>query len=170
MWGAVGVLGVAAAVGVIVSVGSEDGESGDEAGAPNAHIGLTAPYVGFDGAQSTLETFAGKPMVVNFFASWCIPCLAELPRFEEVHQELGDEVTFVGLNLQDTVDAGVAVVAQSGITYDVGRDPEGLVFSSFEAFSMPTTVFIGPGGDVVEMWSGELSAAELRQRIEEVLL
>ncbi len=170
MWGTIAAVTVAALVGVVFVAGRDDADSTAGAGVVNADPALAVPFVGFDGAESTLEEFVGKPMVVNFFASWCVPCLAELPGFEAVHQQLGDSVTFVGLNLQDSPDAGVAVVSQTGISYNVARDPEGAVFTAFEGRAMPTTVFIGANGQVVEVWSGELSARELEDRIEELLL
>jgi thiol-disulfide isomerase/thioredoxin len=126
--------------------------------------------VQFDGSFDTLERYVGQPLVVNFFASWCAPCLAELPEFERVHRRLEGEVTFVGLNLQDPADSGRAVVARTGITYDVARDPDGLVFTAFEAFAMPTTVFIDAAGQVVQVWSGQLNGEMLEERIEELLV
>lgn len=168
MWGSVAAVTVAALT--VLALHGDDGESASGPGGGHVDPALAVPYVGFDGAASSLEAFAGKPMVVNFFASWCVPCLAELPGFEAVHRQLGDSVTFVGLNLQDSVDAGAAVVAQTGISYNVARDPEGAVFTAFDGRAMPTTVFIDADGEVVELWSGELSAGELEDRIEELLL
>lgn len=163
-----------AAVALLVTIGVLWFAGGDttrsDATSGGVDPALEVPFTQFDGQVGTLDAYVGTPIVVNFFASWCTPCIAELPRFEAVHQEFGDRVEFVGLNLQDDRDAGLAVIAQTGISYDVGRDPQGAVFTSFEGFAMPTTVFIDAGGRVVEVWSGELSGAALRERIEEVLL
>lgn len=100
----------------------------------------------------------------------CTPCLAELPGFERVGQDLQGQVGFSGVNLQDSVRAGQRVVEQTGITYTVARDPDGKLFQSFGAVAMPTTVFIDADGKVVAVNSGELSADELRDRIDNVLL
>ena len=123
-----------------------------------------------NGGNGTFDTYRGKPLVVNFFASWCTPCLAELPGFERVGQDLQGQVGFLGVNLKDGVRAGRRVVEQTGITYTVARDPDGKLFQSFGAVAMPTTVFIDAGGNVVDVNSGELSAGELRDRIDKVLL
>ncbi|MBW3612043.1 MAG: TlpA family protein disulfide reductase [Actinobacteria bacterium] len=123
-----------------------------------------------NGGSASFDTYRGKPLVVNFFASWCTPCLAELPGFERVRTDLDGQVGFVGLNLKDSVRAGRRVVEQTGITYDIGRDPNGTLFQSFGAVAMPTTVFLDADGKVIDVHSGELSAVALRERIDKVLL
>jgi thiol-disulfide isomerase/thioredoxin len=125
---------------------------------------------GSGGGGGSLADYRGRPLVVNFFAAWCFPCLAELPGFERVHQTVGDRVAFVGLNLQDRAEDGRAVVARTGITYDVGRDPDGDLFRAFGAVTMPTTAFVDAEGRVVEVYGGELTAEALRAKIEDLLL
>ena len=123
-----------------------------------------------DGSSASFEKYRGRPLVVNFFASWCAPCLAEMPGFERTSQDLGDRVAFLGINLQDSPEAGRQVVERTGITYDVARDPSGSLFQSFGAIAMPTTVLIDANGQVVDLISGELSARSLRERIDKALL
>ncbi len=160
---AVVVVGVAALL--ILANGDEDG--GDAVG-PDPALGVQ--YVNFDGSTGTLDRYLGEPLVVNFFASWCTPCLAELPEFEAVAQNVAGQVTFVGLNLSDPPEAGLAVIEQTGITYDVARDPDGSLFTAFEALGMPTTVFIDADGKVARAWSGQLSGPALTDLIDELLL
>src|SRR3990172_13074862 len=89
---------------------------------------IEATFEYFDGSEGAWADFAGKPLVVNFWASWCPACVAEMPDFEAVHARLGDEVAFLGLNMQET-DEGAArdLVDRSGITYRLGRDPDGAI-------------------------------------------
>lgn len=124
----------------------------------------------FDGGTASLEDYRGRPLVVNFYASWCAPCLAELPGFERVHQDLRDEVAFLGVNLQDSVATGRELAERTGITYDLARDPDGTLFTRLGGTAMPTTAFIDARGALVEVHSGELSADELADRIDELLL
>lgn len=166
LWLAAGLVAAAVIGWVLVSVGNEP--SNAEVAAADA--ALAVPIVRFDGTEDSLESYAGQHMVVNFFASWCAPCLAELPEFEQVHQDLAGEVTFVGLNIQDPPEAGLAVIDQTGITFEVARDPNGEVFTAFGAMGMPTTVFIDDDGRVVEVFSGVLPGEALLERIEEFLL
>lgn len=170
----------AVGVGAAVIVGAVAGAivlatgGGDDRGRESvASAGGTVPddaIETLDGGSFSLADFRGRPAVVNFFASWCVPCLAEMPGFERVHQDLGDQVTFVGLNLQDTTEAGASVVERTGVTYTIGRDPNGTLFQTLGAFAMPTTVFVDAEGRIVDMQPGEISATELEDRIREVLM
>lgn len=123
----------------------------------------------WDGTEGTLGDFAGRPVVLNFFASWCVPCIAEMPDFELVHQELGDQVRFVGVNETDQRTAAEGIIERTGITYEVVRD-DGPLLESLEGFVMPTTVLINADGRVVRVHSGPMDAAQLRTAIDEDLL
>lgn len=118
----------------------------------------------------TLADFEGKPMVVNYFASWCAPCRAELPDFETVHQEMGDEITFIGINRDNVTDSWLNLVDDVGVTYPTVF--EGNIQGSFafvEGRAMPTTVFLDADGNVQKVWSGLLSDDLLRELVAEHL-
>ena len=95
----------------------------------------------FDGTQGSIHGLAGQPTVLNFWASTCPPCIAEMPEFEEVSQSLLGEVAFVGVNTSDRREAADRLAAQTGVTYPLAEDPQGEIFRAFTAFAMPTTVF-----------------------------
>ncbi|MGH9119875.1 MAG: TlpA family protein disulfide reductase [Acidimicrobiales bacterium] len=162
----VGVVAAALVVAALLAARSTSDSADPEAGGE----GLTASFELLDGGTGSFADYRGTPLVVNFFASWCVPCLAEMPGFERVHQDLDGEVGFLGINLQDRVEDGVRVVEQTGVTYDIARDPDGSLFQSFGGFAMPTTVFVDADGTVVDLRSGEISASELADRIRQVLL
>lgn len=127
---------------------------------------LTTPYELLEGGNSSLGTHVGKPMLVNFFASWCAPCVAEMPDLEALHQEYGDRVVFIGLDTQETAEAGRKIVQKTGVTYEIGRDPDGAMFTAFGGLGMPTTVLIRPDRTIAERHSGALSADRLRSMID----
>lgn len=156
----------AIALALVVATGG----TGTTKQASTGRAGEDGSFELLNGGSGTFDTYRGKPLVVNFFASWCTPCLAELPGFERVGQNLDGQVGFLGVNLKDSVRAGRRVVEQTGITFTVARDPDGKLFQSFGAVAMPTTVFIDAGGKVVDVHSGALSADELRDRIDKILL
>lgn len=120
----------------------------------------------FDGRAVDLGHYVGRPMVVNFFASWCGPCAREMPDFQAVHVARGDEVTFVGVSLQDTPEAAQALAERTGVTYDLVRDTESELFRAIGGTSMPTTVFISASGEIVDVHGGELPARMLEERID----
>ncbi|MFQ5556796.1 MAG: TlpA family protein disulfide reductase, partial [Acidimicrobiales bacterium] len=123
------------------------------------------PFATFEGGTRTLAEYSGQPLVLNFFAAWCPSCVSEMPDFEAVHQELGDEVAFIGMSQDfDPADA-LALVEATGVTYDLGWDPDLALYGEFGGFAMPTTVFVSADGEVVEVFAGALTADALRAKI-----
>ena len=120
------------------------------------------------GGFGSFADYRGRPLVINLFASNCAPCIAEMPAFEAVHQELGDDVAFLGLNIQDQVSAAAALVERTGVTYDIARDPSGELARSLGTVAMPSTYFVSAEGRIVDAKAGAMDADELRRRIEEL--
>lgn len=106
--------------------------------------------------------YAGRPVVVNFFASTCVPCVTEMPALEEVKQSLGDEVAFVGVATNDPVDDALALVERTGVTWDLARDPRGELIVAVGGVGLPTTLLVDAEGRIVETHLGEIEADELR--------
>lgn len=136
-----------------------------------AEVGEPAPNVRLeylDGGEQDLAEVAGvgTPVVLNFWSSTCVPCLAEMPAFEQVHQELEGEVTFVGIDVVDTEQAGREMVARTGVTYRNARDPRSEIFAVFGGIALPRTVLIAADGTVADTHSGELTADELRDLLD----
>lgn len=162
------VIGVAALL-VITGGGDDDASPAARDADPGANL-LDIELSDLDGAPVRLEALvAGKPSVVNFFASWCGPCVREMPDFEAVHSRRGDDVQFVGINLQDSPAAARELIEQTGVTYDVAQDDRGELFRAMGAVSMPTTVFLDAAGAIVDIHGGELSRRDLDARIDRLL-
>lgn len=125
-------------------------------------------FTTFDGSTSNFAAYAGTPLVVNFFSRTCAPCVTEMPEFEEVFQAFGGDVAFVGISTDARFDDAELIVEQTGVTYDLGWDPNADVFERFGGFAMPTTVFVDAAGVVRETWSGVLTATELTTKIEDL--
>lgn len=132
-----------------------------------AEVRLASLRDGPDAALGDLLT--GAPVVVNFFASWCVPCVEEMPAIEAVHRSLGARVTFVGLANQDRDEDALATVDATGVTYATYGDPDASAITYFGGLSMPTTVFIAADGTVVDVNNGPLTEAELRAKITDLL-
>lgn len=123
-----------------------------------------------EGGESTIgDQLAGRPAVVNFFAEWCTPCIAEMPDFQAVSKELDGRVDFIGLAVQDRPEDSAEIIDDTGVTYPWFRDPRGDVLASTGAVQMPTTAFFDADGNMTEVHSGQLDADELRSMIDEHL-
>ena len=123
----------------------------------------------FDGTEGSLGDFAGTPTVVNFWASWCPPCIVEMPAFEAVHRELRPQVAFLGLNVGDEPAAARRLADRTGVGYPLGEDPAGAIFGAVGGIGMPTTVFVDGDGMIVHMVASRLKAQDLRALIAEHL-
>ena len=116
-----------------------------------------------------LSDFEGKPVVLNFWASWCGPCKAEMPDFDEACKNLAGQVEFVMVNLTDgtseTVDSASGFIAQAGYSFPVYYDTDLHASAVYGIRSIPTTFFIDAQGKLVAYYPGTMSAATLAQGI-----
>jgi cytochrome c biogenesis protein CcmG/thiol:disulfide interchange protein DsbE len=112
---------------------------------------------------------AGSPIVLNFWASWCVPCRREMPAFEAVHRDYAGRVAFIGVNHQDGRAEALDLLAETGVTYPTVYDPQGVIAYDYDLFGMPTTVFIDANGRIVGRHTGELTQADLRATLERIL-
>lgn len=130
-----------------------------------------AIYGGQPGQTFHLAAEKGKPVVVNFFASWCTACAEEAPILQDGWQryERQDGVVFIGIVYQDTSQNAVTFAQQEGIPYPIGGDPNGLTAISYGVTGAPETVFINPAGVVVSKYGGPLDSGSLARSIQAIL-
>jgi cytochrome c biogenesis protein CcmG/thiol:disulfide interchange protein DsbE len=119
------------------------------------------------GADSTvaLAELAGRPVVLNFWASWCLSCRDEAAVLESGWQRHGPEVAFVGIAVNDEPDAARAFIRRYGKTYWLGSDADGSVAVDYGLYGVPETFFIGPDGRLLARHVGPLTAAELNRQV-----
>ena len=167
------VLALGAAVGTYRLLADER-----DAAKPSATLSLSqedqldpsdATFTTFDDETVPFTSLYGTPTVVNFFASTCIPCITEMPAFEQVHQELGDAVAFLGLAVTDRPEDALDLVEQTGISYATAQDKDGSVMNALGGSFLPTTVLLAADGRIVATHTGQLTATELRALIAEKL-
>ncbi|MBQ8001626.1 MAG: TlpA family protein disulfide reductase [Ruminococcus sp.] len=165
----------------LFSVLSDDNEpvsdipSGQGSGSNHSSQGATSAAPDFvvydaDGNQVRLSDFAGKPVVVNFWASWCPPCKSEMPEFEAKYLELGDEVAFLMVNMTDnsreTVQTASDYIAAQGYTFPVYYDTAGSAATLYSVYSIPATYFIDAQGNLVANASGAIDSDTLQKGID----
>lgn len=123
-----------------------------------------------NGTEVKLSDFAGKPVVVNFWASWCGPCQMEMPDFEEKYRELSSEVNFLMVNITDgsreTVKTASAFIEKKGYTFPVYYDTESNAAITYDVYSLPTTYFIDSSGHVTAQTTGAIDGETLQKGIE----
>ncbi len=123
-----------------------------------------------DGNEVKLSDFFGKPIVLNFWASWCGPCKSEMPDFNEIYLEKGDEIHFLMVNMtdgyQETLEQAKAFIEDSGYSFPVYYDVNSDAAMTYRVSSIPTTYFIDASGSPVAYGRGALSAETLLQGID----
>ena len=163
----IGVLVIGAIVAVMATRPTPQNAAVAEGRASSGQAAPNIEMVDFDGNQVTLSQYTGTPVVLNFWASWCPFCIAEMPDFELVSQATAGDVVFIGVNLQDNAVLATELVGETGVTYQLTSDPQGVVYAAFGGIAMPTTVFVDATGVVSEVVTGQLSEDQLRAKIAE---
>lgn len=125
------------------------------------------------GEEIKLEDKKGKPIILNFWASWCPPCQGEMPDFQKVYEELGTEVEFMMVNLTDgsreTKENAIAFIEENKYTFPVYFDTKQDAASVYQVFSIPITYFINAEGNIVTYAKGGISEENLRTGINMIL-
>ena len=123
-----------------------------------------------EGNEVKLSDFLGKPVVLNFWASWCGPCKMEMPEFHEKYLELGEEVQFLMINLTDgsrePVDVAASFLASQEYTFPVLYDTKSSAAAAYGIRSIPATFFIDAEGYAIAQATGAISADTLQRGID----
>ena len=109
------------------------------------------------------------PIVVNLWASWCVPCRSEAPLLAEAHRALGSEVRFVGIATEDTQVDAEAFAAEFSLTFENYFDPDSEIRAWIGSPGLPTTFFAAPGGEVVSTVFGVIDDRRLALEIDDLL-
>ena len=124
----------------------------------------------FDGGRFALAEHSGQVVLVNFWASWCVPCREEAPLLEAAWRASRERgVVFVGVNIQDSESAAHGFLREFGITYPNGPDPGGHIAIDYGVYGIPETFFITGDGRIAYKQVGALAAATLEARLGQTL-
>jgi cytochrome c biogenesis protein CcmG/thiol:disulfide interchange protein DsbE len=129
-----------------------------------AAVGSTAPSFTlqtFEGAQHSLAQYRGQVVVVNFWASWCIPCEEEAAELQQAYLDYRDQgVVFLGVNYVDTEPEAKAYMEKFNITYPSGPDLGTEISQAFRIRGVPETYIIGPSGRITSVEKGPYPSLE----------
>ena len=120
----------------------------------------------WDGNEVNFSDYAGKPVVLNFWAHWCGPCQMEMPEFNAKYEELEGEVTFLMVHVGADMDAGKEKVAEGGYTFPVVFDKDSQAAAIYGVSAFPTSFFIDKEGNLQAYYVGTMDGDLLQQGID----
>ena len=132
---------------------------------------LAPPFAVYDaeGQEVFLSNYRGKPVILNFWASWCGPCQSEMPAFQEKYEELGEEIHFLMINVttgRETMETADAFIEENGYTFPVLYDSRSDAVTAYGAYALPSTYFIDAEGYAIAQATGAIDAETLQRGID----
>ncbi len=157
-------LGLLAVCALLLSGCEEESPPTSKSPAPDFTLDL------FTGGQFKMAEHKGQPVVINFFASWCVPCGEEAPVFETGYHEYRQKgVRFVGVASQDTESKAKGFVKKHGLTFPTGLDHTGKIREAYGVFGMPTTFFVDRNGIINELHVGGVTKDLMKYELDKIL-
>lgn len=144
----------------------------DDASAAEPELTLAPNFTVYDleGNEVQLTDFFGKPIIVNFWASWCGPCKMEMPDFDAAYNTYKDDIVFLMVNMTDgsreTVEVASEFIADSGYTFPVYYDTQYSASITYSVASLPTSYFLNSQGELVAHAKGAIDAETLQRGID----
>ena len=167
---AVFALGLAA----IIALGAVAAASGSSASGTGTSAGgatnkpapdFTLATLGRSSGQVSLASYAGRPVIVNFFASWCAPCRKETPLLARYYRAAGGRVDLVGIDSNDSRSAAVTFTRNAGVSYPLAYDPAATAAGTFGVTVLPQTFFLNAEHRIVDRVFGAVTAADLAKGV-----
>ncbi len=135
--------------------------------------GMPAPEFSLqtvDGQTLSLSDLRGKAVMVNFWATWCPPCRAEMPDMQQVYAERGSsDIAILAVNVQEAAELVNQFVARYGLKFPILMDPSGNVFTAYRVSSLPTSYFVDREGRIASVNVGALNRQGMVKQLDAAL-
>ena len=172
MFGALLIVGLFLVVwGISMMMGGNDNGGGAEAANTAPVVGSYAPNFTaktLDGKNITLRDYRGKPLLLNFWATWCPPCRAEMPLLQQYYSKHQNDYNMLAVNAAEPPAQVQAFIQQQGFTFTVVLDPQQAIVSKYRIQGFPTTFFIDADGVIRYMHVGMLDEATLQAGLKSI--
>jgi len=160
--GLVAVVAAAAAVVALIVIGATVGSGAPAPRTYGQAKQFSLAMLGQPGKRLSLQSMAHRPVIVNFFASWCPPCQKETPLIARFYRSTGGHPAIIGIDVNDAASKAMAFVRRSGVTYPVGVDPMPMQAAiAYGLPGLPATFFLNARHTIVQRVYGAVTQAEL---------
>jgi cytochrome c biogenesis protein CcmG, thiol:disulfide interchange protein DsbE len=145
------------AIGVVASGSAAPAGAAPDLAAPS----FSVPALGQSAQKISLADYAGRPLIVNFFASWCEPCQQETPLLARFYRTEHAKMAIVGLDENDVLGSAESFTRKKGVSYPVGFDPEDTAASAYGVVALPQTFFLNAKHRIVDRVFGAVTLADI---------
>jgi cytochrome c biogenesis protein CcmG/thiol:disulfide interchange protein DsbE len=149
----------------VASSGSGSGSGHPAKAADPVAPTFSFPVLGHSSQRVTLGNYSGQPLIVNFFASWCVPCKQETPLLARFYRTEQAKVALVGLDENDVVGNAMSFTHSDGVSYPVGWDPQLSAADAYGVSALPQTFFLNAKHRIVDRIFGAVTLAALHKGI-----
>jgi thiol-disulfide isomerase/thioredoxin len=161
-----GLVALCAAASLVAIALVASGPAAPAGAAPDpAAPAFSLPVLGQSGQKISLSDYAGKPLIVNFFASWCEPCQRETPLLARFYRAEHGKVAIVGLDENDVLGSAMSFTRKEGVGYPVAFDPEVIAASAYGVAGLPQTFFLNAKHRIVDRVFGAVTQADINRGI-----
>jgi thiol-disulfide isomerase/thioredoxin len=130
-------------------------------------IGAVAPeikQVTLSGDTVSLSSLRGETLIINFWATWCVPCQSEMPELQSLHEETG--IPILAVNIGESQEAIETWVERFGLTFTIVLDPDGLIYTRYRVRGQPSTYIVAPDGIITHIFYGAVSSESLSSALQ----
>jgi thiol-disulfide isomerase/thioredoxin len=118
----------------------------------------------------TLNALRGRWVILNFWATWCVPCVAEMPALQQIADTYEDTVVLLGINLRETIETVAPFVSKHELRFPILIQPDDVMLLNYQVVGLPQTLLISPSGEIVYRQFGPLALDTFGQELERRLL